>query len=350
MAIRYIPILKFKRGELTAISDLLEPTKDSVCPLLVATPPAIDADSGDIIDTVDTVLNRYKELIIKCWKDRSFLLDFWYYPDASEFFESNRDKVKAFFIEHPQAIPCFPVYDEGTAGRPLIDARGFGAKIGYRILTNLIEDEELVSSTADSIHKDPGATVCSVILDLGFIGGAVADKRRTAKLFLSEIEEITGVDDFSVKALTGTSFPAGIPPGRYAIHRFPREEKEIWDSLKSKDGLVFSDYATVNPEHKDFDPRTMSLGGKIRYTLDKEFVIVKGESIKNGGSDQFRELAEMLTKMTGFRGEGFSWGDDQIISCAEGGPKGNQETWVRVAVNQHIEFMVEIALGMPGAA
>jgi hypothetical protein len=333
----YIPILKLKRGEVFGISKLKEKSKDSVLPLFVAPPPAFDPETDEPLKDVYDILTELQSLISQYWGDRHYLLDFWFY-DSRGFFASRSAHLRAFFKTNSYATPCIPVFDPEQADtRALIRLPEIGNKAYLRVLCNEIPDEEQVNRLInETLGNEPDPE--GIIFDIGAISAdTVSDKRRTAKLFLGEVNERN-----CLKAIASTSFPETLPSGRYTIHRFQRFEHDVWASFKKRGSIVFSDYTAVNPEYKEFDPRTMSLGGKIRYTLGGEFIVSKGESIKNGGSEQFRLLAQMVRDFPGFRGPEFSWGDQTISECASGeGTLGNQETWVRVAVNQHIQFILD---------
>ena len=52
-------------------------------------------------------------------------------------------------------------------------------------------------------------------------------------------------------------------------------------------------------------------------------------------------IAQSVTDHPAYMGEDFSWGDEYIAKCARKEAKpGNPKTWVTVAINHHITFVV----------
>lgn len=80
----------------------------------------------------------------------------------------------------------------------------------------------------------------------------------------------------------------------------------------------------------------------IRYTVEDDWLISKGRSVKKYGGGQSHALSRSLIKHKQYCGPDFSWGDKCIYECAKekSGP-GNAETWRRVATNHHITFAIE---------
>ena len=103
----------------------------------------------------------------------------------------------------------------------------------------------------------------------------------------------------------------------------------------------FSDYGVSHPDYFDLDWREVSLGGKIRYTAEDAWVIVKGCRLEDAG-DQFHELARNLVRQPEFCPSGFSWGDERIVKCAdlEIGP-GRLQDWVAFTTNHHLRFVTD---------
>lgn len=326
----YIPILKIKRGEIIGLSKIHDGLKSHVYPLFVAPPIEPEDEDEDVIIDPSFELEKIFKLIESNW-DKPYLLDLWFYNPKGLF---SGTISQSFFRTHQLATPCLPVFDPDVSNRCSVTASEVSRDIWLRAICNEIPDEDRLQNIVDSVICDEAPK--GIVIDLGSITKeSKSDKRRTAKLFITEVNR--QVDQIAVAC---ASFPEVSPNGNYQVFHCDRIEKELWAYLSSRfPNLIFSDYTVLSPTHKAFDPTKMSLGGKIRYTLDDEYLFVKGEGIKGGGYEQFRDLSKMLRKEPKFRKD-FSWGDHYIDDCANGiNSPGNQETWVRVAINQHIQFI-----------
>jgi len=167
--------------------------------------------------------------------------------------------------------------------------------------------------------------------------------------------------------LTCTSFPVNMSEiERDSLEALYRIEWDLWEKLLAHHASnrlermpAYSDYCVANPEAIEIDPKLMNPSGHIRYTIQDEFLIVKGgavRDVKRGGVvvakgrkyAQMVGLCKTLINRPEFCGSGFSWGDQYIQDCANGiVSHGNPETWRRVATNHHLTFVVDQLANYP---
>lgn len=115
-----------------------------------------------------------------------------------------------------------------------------------------------------------------------------------------------------------------------------RRDFLVWEILANthKD-IDYADYGVVHPDYFDFDPKTIKPSAKIRYTSDKEWIIVKGSRWVSDTS-QHRSLSNLLYESEKFRGED-CWGGRNIVSAATGGHAFKMLVdWVTIDQNNHI--------------
>lgn len=140
---------------------------------------------------------------------------------------------------------------------------------------------------------------------------------------------------------------------KYSTQMIPRIELELWEQVlaigkkKNLDRLpAFSDYGICHPDILDFD-LTMTPSANIRYTLERNWLIVKGSGLKRKidgrmvyNYDQFFELAEALTSNKNYCGPSFSHGDSYIHNCSirKDGP-GSLQKWREAGTNHHLTFV-----------
>ena len=85
---------------------------------------------------------------------------------------------------------------------------------------------------------------------------------------------------------------------------------------------------------------TMTPTASIRYTLAREWLVMRGRSLKMVGFPQYHALAQRLVARSEFMGPRFSYGDERILLCAKrrSGP-GNLTKWVAFATSHHIALV-----------
>ena len=120
-----------------------------------------------------------------------------------------------------------------------------------------------------------------------------------------------------------------------------RSEVELWNNVSGQASQVpiFGDYGIVNPEYIDLDPRIISnqMTPAIRYALEKEWYVVRGESFRKGGYEQYYGLARAILNSGHYFGAGFSFGDHYINEKAHNNDgSGNPMTWLTAGLNHHI--------------
>jgi hypothetical protein len=145
-------------------------------------------------------------------------------------------------------------------------------------------------------------------------------------------------------SLIGGCFPKDLTQFPVGEHELSRDDFLYWkDQIKQK-GLSrlpsFGDYTVQYPFMKDLSFPTFS--ASIRYTSEKYWAIMRGQSVKKGsGYAQWPANAAMLCKRSEFSGRKFSNGDEYIYTMSEQEKNtGNAMTWIRAGINHHLTFVV----------
>ena len=80
----------------------------------------------------------------------------------------------------------------------------------------------------------------------------------------------------------------------------------------------------------------------IRYTIDNNWYIIKGDNVRDYGYGQYHELSRKLLTSRYYCGPTFSWGDNYIQTCVNKNAKtGNLSTWRQVGTNHHIMKVIQ---------
>lgn len=123
---------------------------------------------------------------------------------------------------------------------------------------------------------------------------------------------------------------------------------------------TFSDYTIQHPYFAE-PPAHANFSASIRYTLNSEWLIMRGQGVFVDGGPGFKQwpaLAELLCGKEEFCVEGFSSGDQYIAQMgAQQKVTGSAETWIRAGMNHHMAFVLrqvehfreQQASGRPGS-
>ena len=352
----YMPILKGKMGEFKALAHLTSQIRRKFIPFIDI--PRPDNNSDHSFDQY--LLNKAKYLN-KYWEIDAIL-----FVDYFDLDLSLRTSSGQHFIDF--SFNNFRKYD-----------------IKAIPVTGLDRDAEYNTAIAKTINKDkrgvlirlqkydiedPSSTLKSIqdlLSDLGLKNKDVHLLLDLRNLQNDEvIKEVDDVIDFLLNFgelsrwksifLGASGFPenmGGIQKNSFSL--IPRTELDLWEQvvIKGKKKKLdrfpaFSDYGICHPDLLDFDI-TMTPSANIRYTLLRDWLIVRGTGLKKkiGGRtfydfDQFFELANQLTLNSNYCGSGYSYGDKYIYYCSERskGP-GNLTTWREVGTNHHLTLVTE---------
>lgn len=341
----YLPVLKGKYGEYKALSFLGENGKNKVRPLIEILPPDIDQDQLSV-EFLAKHLKDNLDRIKKSWGDGKFFLDCSQIPEI----DIDSKHIVDFIFGYAQtiALNVAPVVslDESDnalhAFQDVISKNNIGALIRLKSddFADHINDEIDRVVTALNIECD----AVDLVIDFKYTPPSqTTNLKIAAKSILAVLPYI---NEWRSLIFVGTAFPENIASQNSgSIFTLPRAEWSIWKYLFTETSItrkpLFGDYGVTHPVLIDFDPVTMTIGAKIKYTLDDEWLVLKGGSLKKHGGGQYHTLSSQLISLPQYLGKSFSAGDAFIEDCAHKkcGP-GNPGTWVFVSTSHHLEFVI----------
>lgn len=358
----YVPILKAKSGELTALGSLKAETKPNVVPLLEIPNAKWDFVEGKPLETTKELFDRIIPYIEKNWKDYPFFIDVYGDPllnpdekdvNVADVLHESLDGKDLKFVpvvsfDYPQN------YNKSIVDKLSSDGRGCALRVTFGPESMYAQEDY------DDFLKETGLSPGDVdlILDMGSVYKDGLDAVYLAARLI--IAETPYIKEWRNVILSASSFPKSV--GQVVQENgekiLERPEWLGWERLSNLPKIsrlpIYSDYSISHPEvFDDLDPRTMKLSGAIRYTTTAGWLIVKGERLtgkkangqKAKGFVQFHELSSRLVNSADYHGEGFSWGDDFIAKCANPEDKdsstGSLTTWRKVGNSQHIELVIQ---------
>ncbi len=349
----YVPILKWKRAEQNALKVLDEKHIKCITPLLqfVMPKPKPNEQLTDIVVKFEGQLPKITEKIIEVWGKTPIFID-----------------VSLLFTI-PLKAKALNVISQG------------GRDLGGNFIPSIhLNDNREIKEVAYSLAEKNKCGLCLRLICADFgnlkkLNQDIANFLSYGKLeekyvdLLVDIKETEGSDEKYSKymelaqslpnllkwrtfSFASGSFPEDLSGCKIdEENRIPRIDWKCWKyyvnmkSLKRKP--AFADYTIQHPIYKEssqfYHPST-----SIKYTLDDEWLIMKGKKLKYG---MYLAHAKLLSGDKRFYGEGFSYGDRYIALKAQhynvyaknksAGGTGSTETWITAGINHHLAVVAD---------
>jgi len=348
----YVPILKGKAGEFGALEELKSDIKNHITPL-IDVPRIFHSKTSK--KSLKDHLEKTAENINSSWGQENQIFVDLFDIKLTDRTSDGTHPIKCIFnflgAKKVKAIPTTGLDRDKNYNREIKkviqkDQRGVCIRLlreDLDFIDELVDDLEAFIEELNVTHKK-----IHLLLDFRVIESV--DIGPDFKRALTAIDNIPNISDYATLTIAGSSYPQSlIAVNRDTFVKIPRIEFNLWELILGEQHKIkripsFGDYAVVHPDLLDLDFRKITLGGKIRYTLDKEWLIFKGRSFKShpDGYGQFHELAHNIVNRPEFNGPKYSWGDKYIAQCARKEVKcGSLTTWVMVDINHHLTFVGE---------
>jgi hypothetical protein len=346
--IRYIPFLKAKRGELTAMGDLSPEVKQVICPFFDFPRKKENYNS----ETYAAIAQSTAKSLKKHWGTNS---EFYF----DDFDISQKLTIKG---EHPYAYVLKALNGFQVIPVVALDRNNHNAAVA-RLKSNGEIDSTTVAFRAeqgdfddfdakqDQIDYDLAAVIenfeaIDLILDCRVCSGL--DVSSTAQQITAFAQKFSKVYAVRRVIVTGSSIPASLGDlvESNSIATVPRRELAIISKAQSLSdlNLVAGDYATVSPFYSDADfepelfPKVTS--PRLIYSFNHSHYITRGSSLASGGYDQYVGLTKQLCGQGFFR-KGCSTGETYFLEKSRGiGGRAMNNTVVKPSVVSHITYMV----------
>ena len=349
--INYVPILKWKQGEYTALQSLYPHDKALLTPVVEVVPiPTVYDESRDPVELDDHVAKLPKQVETHwgtedpIWID-SWLLDSPVLGNGTHVLEWIMGELRSL---HVKAIPvAWTSYDKATLQIIKSEVKKDGRGVCIR-LDEAAGDEPDLAQILDStiLELDVVPEEVDLILDVGYVGVAEIDRAVISCRHI--INQLPHLNRWRTLVLASSGFPENMSQQGVGTSTIQRADWLMWSRVLQdyRNGRLerlplFGDYAIAHPEVADIDPRTMQMSANIRYTSEDTWVIFKGRGVKKYGFKQIYGLCQNLISHQCYRGKGFSFGDEIYHNRAHQlETVGNASQWRRDATNHHITYVV----------
>jgi hypothetical protein len=351
----YLPILRWKQAERYALKNLRDEDRDRITPLIELTPTIFKSrrtqnQEPKPLDPAEVLEKEAKKLLETCL-NRPFFLDLRHVT-----VEISRTRGKVHALEYLAEIgrayklALVPVtglsrpdnYQSSVRSANRRDARG----ICLRITPSDVLQNGFAAAIKDFLKSfDLDAKAVHLLLDYEAGDPAEPDPQ----VLLAQIPNLNQWQTFS---FASGAFPPDLQAFQLGNSKIPRKDWLIWKRMVFQNGKsalrkpTFSDYTIQHGRYKE-PVEGCNPSASIRYTLDEEWLIMRGEAIRGRGTnpteirpgrEQWNAHAELLCEDKQlFYGDTFSWGDAFIRERSVNKQNhGSPEIWLRAGINHHM--------------
>ena len=347
--IRYIPFLKAKRGELTAMGELSPEVKQAICPLFDFPRKNANYNSETYADTAQSIATSLK----KHWgSDAEFYFDDF---DIDQKLTVKGEHQYSYMLKALQGLQVIPVValnrTKHTAAVAQLKRDGeiASATVAFRANQSDFEDfddnKDQIDYDLANVFKQFEAI--DLILDCRLCTGMnVSETGQEIAAFVKKF-----CDAYSVRrvVITGSSIPPKIGDVLDVDETKHLPRRELAIIAKTRDltdvDVIAGDYASVSPFYSDadLDPRLMQtvMTARLIYPFKGFHYFIRGGSIRSRGAEQYFALAKQLCGNTFFRGPTYSTGDAYLYEKSRSlGKNATNGAVVKPSVVAHITYMV----------
>jgi hypothetical protein len=348
----YVPFLKLKNNEVSALVDLEANLLTKVTPIFDI-PRIKDMNEAEFINRIRIAL---KSLNSHWNKDKWFYIDVFDIPPSLK--PEGRD-IYGYTLDVFSEFNIIPVVgldrdqEHLDSVVALLKKKPNKIKVAIRLLPSDFISFDAVEFEIDDLLGeiiDISKSVDLLLDARSLVGSSVKKVASDAAAFANK---------FASKyvcrriVIAGSSIPSSISEvvGTNEEALFDRLEKQLWSTFNSMCTVSnsfksYGDYCVVSPEYSDIDLSPEMLPNiatpKIIYTCDNKYYAVRGAAFKTHPLKfkQYFNLAKIVAAKSFYRGSTFSAGDEYIYQRSSGkGTSGSPGSWIKVAVNAHISFV-----------
>jgi hypothetical protein len=360
----YVPILKWKRAEQNALGALVlnDAQKKDITPLIQLVMPKPKSSDGPQ-KQFDSVIAKFREKlpelpqqILKLWGSSPIFIDVSLLYTTTLKVDCLGTITAAGHQLGLHLIPVLHVSDDPELKKAIrSSAKRYSSGLCLRLVPNDLTDIPTLNTQFESFLSWSGLAEVDIdlLVDTKEIGvGAYAG-------YVNASRKIYNLPKWRTFIFASGAFPSDLL--KYKIDEenlIPRDDWKNWLDQMSGNGEIrkptFADYTIQHPIYKEssqfFHPTT-----SIRYTLDNEWLIMKGRKQK---FELYLANAKLLADdKTRYCGSGFSSGDKYIADKAKHYPvyikdpkvkgTGSTESWLTAGINHHLVLTAHQIANLP---
>ena len=352
--IRYVPFLKMKQNEISAICELSEDYQNSIIPFFDIPRPK----ESNLTEILERIRIGKKQVDVNL-KGKIFYLDNFDLDDSIEIGgKFQYESILEIFSEHSviavAALNRNPLHNEAAINF----AASRNKRIALRLTAEDVESYRISKIELDSIFKicnNLSIFTIDVIIDFRFISRDLFELSKNAVEF---IEKLGADQKISAVIICGSSIPASVRDLLKTKEEtiVVRKEWSIWNEVLSESDITYRNfiygyYGVVSPDYTDIelDFRIVQniAAPKAFYTYDGSYFLIRGGAFKTHPNKyrQYYSMADTIAKMPFFRPAEFSFGERYIFDrstrshspAIKGGSPGS---WLKATLVSHMTYVL----------
>lgn len=321
--VRYVPLLRMKRGEARALREVPDDAMEIMTPLLLASELTRDDPVAEMKSRVDDAIRTWPD-DSEVWIDFSPLVD-GNAADPEALLRGARQGAGA-----RRVVPVIALDPAQATKWPM------SSRLVLRFQPDdamaLLGGADVVAEVLARRGLEPSQV--DVVIDLGVAPSAVRS-----------VAMIRGLASFGVWRSVTVAAGSFARPNSAGIYRLTRDEWDAWQKVADEPNasdagpLRYGDYGVLEP---DWAPPDVPFGAmdqapRLVYTADDVTIVVRGRSVRQHGWEQLQGLAHTITEQSEWKGASFSRGDADIDALAsDRSASGNAESTMRISTNHHL--------------
>ncbi|GAB59013.1 beta family protein [Rheinheimera nanhaiensis] len=342
----YTPILKWRQGEYQALFKLDDSIKNKIKPIFVIPPIEYDFEEQRPKKTIQEHIQTVPKRYIAKWRNRTSFIELHeslidqHMNDGRSVInfiisELNKDGIFAtpvVKIQHPK------FYLDEIAGLIMGNDAGLAIRVYFNELMNASVNLSL-KSIMNAFGK--GCEKVDLIIDLGSPEN-FEPYNIFAKAISTAVKKISDIPYFKSFTIVSHSLNLSTvkPPGGSLIRHEWELYKCLTHELKNIRVPNYSDFTIETPDFISQDMRLLKPAGKVVYTTDRTWEVVKGKQFR-GNEVQMISHCKSIANANYYYGKLYSVGDKKIYDTAfNGSSTGTLGTWKDVGINHHITVVV----------
>lgn len=327
----YVPVLRWKGAEAAAVQDLTLSQRRGMRPLFELVPQSLEKLPLD-----RAVQLRARDISLKWGWDLPCFVDLGQLEDATKLIAcqvlDRQDHLAATLVTPLQGVL------EPRLLRELARVRRHGLAI--RLSIHEFRQAHLVASLLEMAR---GTGLSPHDIDILIDYGSVATPPERIAEAVATIQRIDAWR--SITVLAGAFPPDLSKLKKNEQHLLARHEWIAYCRFVRAGGVAgYGDYTIQHPVYEEHERKGMNFSASIRYTGLTDWVIMRGESVRNDngpGYAQWPAHAQLLAFHSEFRGADFSAGDNYISAMgAQMEKTGNPKDWISAGINHHLALVV----------
>jgi hypothetical protein len=359
----YVPILKWKRAEQSALQVLNDEDRKLITPLIQFVMPKSKSAANpekqfeSVIASFREKLPQLPHHILKAWGTAPIFVDFSLLYTTPLKIDSAKQITASGQALGLRVIPVLSLNDDAELKKTIYSvAKKYSSGMCLRLVPHDLSDPAKLNTKIGDLLRGSGLTGAEVdlLVDAKEIGENGAYGR-----YVRASQQIANLANWRAFIFASGAFPADLSNCKIDEENLiPRLDWSNWRAqLNQKNGMrkpTFADYTIQHPIYKEssqfFHPTA-----SIRYALADSWYIMKGKKQK---FEMYLAHAKLLADdRAKFCGEGFSCGDKYIADKARHYPvyvknpkvkgTGSTEGWLTAGINHHLVLTAHQIANLP---